>query len=101
MASQITNFQCPACTGPLHFEGASGNLACDYCGSHFTVQEIEALYGEKIDQAAQAAPAEEPVESPVEGWDWPENGSWDAEQAHLKSYSCPSCGAGRLSERST
>ncbi len=101
MASQITNFQCPACTGPLHFEGASGNLACDYCGSHFTVQEIEALYGEKIDQAAQAAPAEEPVESPVEGWDWPENGSWDAEQAHLKSYSCPSCGAELICDETT
>ena len=101
MASQITNFQCPACTGPLHFEGASGQLACDYCGSHFTVQEIEALYGGKIDQAAQAAQAEEPVPSPVEGWDWPEDENWDAEQAHLKSYTCPSCAAELICDETT
>ncbi len=29
MASQVTNYKCPACTGPLHFVGASGKLECD------------------------------------------------------------------------
>ncbi len=33
MAMQVTNYQCPACTGPLHFDGASGKLVCDFCGS--------------------------------------------------------------------
>ena len=33
MASQITNYKCPACTGPLHFVGASGMLECDFCGA--------------------------------------------------------------------
>lgn len=47
MATQITNYQCPACTGPLHFVGESGRLECDYCGSSFDVAEIEALYAEK------------------------------------------------------
>ena len=32
MAIDITNHKCPACTGPLHFSGASGMLECDYCG---------------------------------------------------------------------
>ena len=59
MSTQITNIQCPACTGPLHFDGESGKLQCDYCGTVFTVQEIEALYGEKIEEAAAAAAAEE------------------------------------------
>lgn len=27
MASQVTNYKCPACTGPLHFVGASGKLS--------------------------------------------------------------------------
>lgn len=31
MASQVTNYKCPVCTGPLHFVGASGQLECDYC----------------------------------------------------------------------
>lgn len=29
MASQVTNYKCPACTGPLHFVGASGKLVGD------------------------------------------------------------------------
>ena len=47
MASQITNYKCPACTGPLHFVGASGKLECDFCGGKYDVAEIEALYADK------------------------------------------------------
>lgn len=54
MAAQVTNYQCPSCTGPLHFVGASGKLECDYCGSTYDVAEIEALYAEKEEQAAAA-----------------------------------------------
>ena len=43
MPAQITNYQCPACTGPLQFDGATGKLACEFCGSSFPVAEIEAL----------------------------------------------------------
>ena len=43
MPTQVTNYQCPACTGPLHYSAKSGKLACDYCGSSFDVAEIEAL----------------------------------------------------------
>ena len=50
MAEQVTNYQCPACTGPLHFDGASGKLLCDYCGSSYSVENMEALYAEKAAQ---------------------------------------------------
>ena len=53
MASKITNYQCPACTGPLHFVGGSGRLECEYCGSAFDVAEIEALYAKKEAAAAE------------------------------------------------
>ena len=53
MADQVTNYQCPACTGPLHFVGESGKLECDYCGSAYEVSEIEALYQQKEEQARQ------------------------------------------------
>ena len=33
MADKITNYQCPACTGPLRFDGKTQRLQCDYCGS--------------------------------------------------------------------
>ena len=42
MPSQVTNYQCPACTGPLHYDGASGKLKCDYCGSLY---EVAAYFG--------------------------------------------------------
>ena len=54
MAEQITNYQCPACGGPLHFAGASGKLECEYCGSSFEVAEIEKLYQQKDEKAAGA-----------------------------------------------
>lgn len=43
MPTQVTNYQCPACTGPLHFSAETGKLTCDYCGSAYDVAEIEAL----------------------------------------------------------
>ena len=52
MPAQITNYQCPACTGPLHFVGESGKLECDYCGSSYEAAEIQALYAEKEEKAA-------------------------------------------------
>ena len=55
MATQIINYQCPTCTGPLHFVGESGRLECDYCGSNFDIAEIEAFYAEKEAKAAEAA----------------------------------------------
>ena len=47
MPTQVTNYQCPACTGPLHFSAETGKLTCDYCGSAYDVAEIEALYAQK------------------------------------------------------
>ncbi len=44
MAKNVKNYQCPSCTGPLHFVGKSGKLECDYCGASYTIEEIEALY---------------------------------------------------------
>ena len=43
MAMQITNYQCPACTGPVHFSPETGKVVCDYCGSTYDMKEIEAL----------------------------------------------------------
>ena len=51
MATAIHTYQCPACTGPLHFAAGSGKLECEYCGSSYEVAEVEAFY------APKAAPA--------------------------------------------
>lgn len=103
MASQITNYKCPACTGPLHFVGASGMLECDFCGAKYDVAQIEALYAEKEAKSVEAtekanAKAEENrqkiAEMEAQGWDTSGlNSDWGAEADGMKAYNCPSCGA--------
>ena len=90
MASQVSNYQCPACTGPLQFVGDSGKLECEFCGNTYEVAEIEAMYADKDANAAEAATAR-----PTQTWATDTAGSeWDdAEAAALRAYSCPSCGA--------
>lgn len=111
MASQVTNYKCPACTGPLHFVGASGKLECDYCGASYEVADIEKLYAEKEASAVAAsekadAQAEkrrkELEEMEAQGWDTSGlNSDWGAEAEGMKAYSCPSCGAELICDATT
>lgn len=116
MPTQVTNYQCPACTGPLHYSAKSGKLACDYCGSSFDVAEIEALYARKEAEAAaakQAADAKaeaaqaakaEAAEAAAASGGWDASGlsrDWGAEADGLRVYSCPSCGAELICDQST
>lgn len=116
MPTQVTNYQCPACTGPLHYSAKSGKLECDYCGSSFDVAEIEALYARKEAEAAaakqaadakaeaaQAAKAEAAeADAASGGWDTSDlSRDWGAEADGLRVYSCPSCGAELICDQST
>lgn len=106
MANQITNYQCPACTGPLHYVGASGKLECDYCGSKFTVQEIEALYREKDEAAAAAQQAAEAQaataqQEAAEDSEWVGSGENWAVDPNIRVYNCPSCGAELILDSTT
>ena len=94
MASQVTNYQCPACTGPLHFVGSSGKLECDYCGSTYTVEYIESLFKDKNEQAAQNT-----SQTQMEGeWAFDTHTDWGV---NMKAYNCPSCGAELICEETT
>lgn len=114
MATQITNYQCPACTGPLHFVGESGRLECDYCGSCFDIAEMEAFYAEKEAKAAEAAQKREETEAAqksaeaeeqqTDGSDWDASGlseDWGVDAVGMKAYCCPSCGAELLCDATT
>ena len=76
MSTAVTNYQCPSCTGPLHFSAATGKLECEYCESSFTPEEIEQLYSPKVEQAEVNF---------TEKTEWTEDG--------LLQMVCPSCGA--------
>ena len=111
MASQITNYKCPACTAPLHFVGASGKLECDFCGSKYDVAEIEALYADKEAKAVEAAKQADTkaeqnrkkmADMEADGWDTSGlNSDWGKDADGMKAYSCPSCGAELICDETT
>ena len=109
MSTQITNYQCPACTGPLHFAGGSGKLECEYCGASYDVAEIEALYAEKEEKAAAARQAAEEAHAggsgpSGDGGAWDTSGfsdDWGAEGDSMRTYICPSCGAELICDENT
>lgn len=110
MPEQVTNYKCPACTGPLQFDSATGKLHCEYCGSSYSVAEIEAMYAAKNAAAEQAgAQAAEACESSaqeqgdsVDGWQLSGAGEeWGADAAGMRAYNCPSCGAELICDDTT
>ncbi len=93
MPDQITNYQCPSCGGPLHFDSETQKLKCDYCGSLFTTEEIEELYREKNEEAVSVG---------TELQDSHDTLQWTEEEAkHMRAYSCPSCGAQLICDENT
>ena len=111
MAIQVTNYKCPACTGPLHFAAGSGKLECEYCGSSYEAAEIEAMYAAKEQQAAAAMAAErqkkaqqaaQQAQQPESRWDTSElGGEWGQDANGMRLYTCPSCGAELVCEQTT
>ena len=85
MATQVTNYQCPACTAPMHFSAESGRLECEFCRSSYSVGEIDVLYKDQNQSAAQVVPAE--AENIIE------ESHWGRDAQKMRAYSCPSCGA--------
>ncbi len=77
MAIQITNYQCPNCTGPLGYAGDSGKLECEHCGTSFDVSVIEQLYADK-EEAAASAGTEPQWDMSHAGGEWSED-----EAAHI------------------
>ena len=80
MEATINTYQCPACTGPLHFAAGRGKLECEYCGSSYEVAEVEAFYAKK---AAVATPKPTCPACNAEVFFEPGD----------KEATCPSCGA--------
>ncbi len=96
MPAQITSYKCPSCTAPLHYSAASGQLECEFCGSSYSVEEIEMEYAEKEESARQAF---EEAENP---WDQSEmSDDWGEDAQRMRAYSCPSCGAELICEETT
>ena len=92
MASQVTNYQCPACTGPMRFLPDTGKTECEYCGSVYELAEIEAMYSQS-DGTSQTETAQWDASDLTEDW---------GEQAEgMRTYSCPACTAELICDDTT
>ncbi|MBE6914646.1 MAG: hypothetical protein E7472_06940 [Ruminococcaceae bacterium] len=96
MADKITNYKCPACGGPLQFSNETQDLMCEYCESHFPVAEVEAMFEQK--NAAAVAAAEKQTDT---AWEMEGGEGWGADGDKMSAYSCPSCGAELICDKTT
>ncbi len=80
--SNIKQYKCPSCGGPINYDVTSGNLKCPYCDSEF---EIDTLQGYDEDLKKTVEEELNWVDKP--GLDWSEE-----EQSKLRHYVCDSCG---------
>lgn len=84
--SEIVVYHCPACGAPLTFQPESQQFDCEYCGSQFTSDQLDA-------KTARSKPRPRDVRLDQE-----ENQKFlDAAQ----SYSCPNCGAQIITDQNT
>lgn len=69
---EVTDYKCLSCSANLHFDPVTQKWSCDYCGSSYSLEDLEKAYGsdEKLKE-------EKEVEL---------NSEYDC-------YNCPNCGA--------
>ncbi|MGN0072866.1 MAG: hypothetical protein ACI36W_03595 [Coriobacteriales bacterium] len=117
--ARSVSYKCPACTGPLAFDAQLGKLHCEYCGSSYTAEEVEAFYAAKQEEAEaqtakeeqregkrqakeraeQAAGAAVPQDAPAQAPQDPIQAYLDSKRplnegdAGAKAVKCSSCGA--------
>lgn len=90
MAAQVDNYKCLACGGPIEFSSATGKLECEYCGSSYEVEEMEAHFNQKHESATTGASDTSSL-----------NEAWGADGENMRIYSCPSCRAELICDQTT
>lgn len=90
LADQITNYKCPSCGGPIHFSNSSQSMECEYCGSRFTISEIESYNSVTIEKPESSTVQ---ISDSDSEWQLANGDVFDENSEGLKAFNCPSCGA--------
>ena len=90
--SDTLNYKCPNCSAGLAFDSKSQKMKCEYCGKTYSLDELD-----KIEEQA-----EDVKEVKGDHWEGFEPEQWQSdEKANMAVWSCPSCGAEILAEKTT
>jgi DNA-directed RNA polymerase subunit RPC12/RpoP len=99
VADTSVSYKCPKCGAPLTFLPGHDKVTCEFCGSEYTIAEIEKLFAAKDAQAATASAKEAANTS----WDTSQAGTeWQAgETDKFQTFVCSSCGAELVTDGNT
>lgn len=78
----IETYKCKGCGAPIEFDGNKGELVCEYCGTHMSVNDATQS-GEKYDSVVEDETVQDQAKIDVDG------------------YKCQSCGAMLLTDDKT
>lgn len=89
------SYKCINCGGPLKYDPQKSKFACEYCLSDFTEEELQAHFGNLDEQLNDENQQES--EQPENA----DNSIDDEFSQNAVMYSCPSCGAEILTDKTT
>ena len=87
-----TEHKCPSCGAPLHFDPNTQLLVCDYCGSQFSIEQVEAAESKESQDSAEAKEETQSSEQAFDWGDYKQNLSGEKLEG-TKIFECKSCGA--------
>lgn len=95
---EVTDYKCLSCNANMHFDPILQQWKCDYCGSRYTLEDIEKAYGtdENLKNETEIIPEQtSTLNSQNEH-------SENAEQmSNYACYNCPNCGAEIIHDETT
>ena len=87
----VVNFKCPCCGAKLTWNGAAGQMTCEYCDAEFTLDQVK---------AAEAAAAESGSGNDMT-WTTSQQSMITDDDGKVQGYLCPSCGAEMVANDNT
>ena len=92
----IINYKCPNCTASMSYNGKEDKMTCEYCGSTFELDDMEALKEDEIQLEAEEAAGKDKHWEGFCPEDWQ-----TADMSGMKVWNCSSCGAEVIAEDTT
>ena len=102
MAEENKTWKCPSCGGELNWSPKAQKLICPFCGSAYSVQEFE-----ELEQQVQNDLNQQQYEKGEDAAEYGYSGASSAtdetgfDPADLRVYSCSSCGAQIVTDKTT
>ena len=92
----LSEYKCPACGGPLHFDSETQKMKCDYCGSSFATEDLTVSTtgetGSSLDEEMHDQIA----------WSAGQTQEWNPDElSGMAEYVCRSCGGIILTDKTT